>query len=1094
MRALLSRTVPAFVLLCVAVFGANTALAAQPQLGRVNVAVPARAEAGATFAITLTLPRGTAAVEGRVLVDSNAAEVVGLAPMGGGAALTPAEITGGYAFAAYNLRGSLPQLKVAVVSHVSGRVALNVVIDAAADAAGRRLPLATSVAGATSVGLSNVTFAAPVGLAAAPHGALRPAMSVRDVVADGIVGKLDLDEVTAAWDDAHANDASCTALRESAADVNNDGCIDVVDLQVVAAARGQRLAGTLLRPSSDTFALLTTTPRASSTASSSAANAVAAGTFVVNSTLDTVDAQADDGICADSKGRCTLRAAITSANWSHGPNRIEFNLDGAAPVLIQMDPNLPGLLLNDRSGGTTIDGYTQPGSKVNTADNVSNAVPGIQLRGTGKTPRLVALRIVSAGNIVRGIAFNNNYRAIVIEEADAHENQILGNWFGFSGPGTMTQYNGHYNMWIADGANHNVVGTPALADRNVSGGAIKGLAMYGPGTDFNTIQNNVFCITPNGASPAECAVGIDFSFGPKHNLIGGTGAHERNVFGRTRQQGIEFAHGVDKGADLTWVTAYNSIINNWVGFRADGSYNADYRSGWVAPRDGANDSNGINLSDCTSFNVAEGNFVGSVFDGVNIMWDNETGNEVRNNTIGVSPLGQAAPLARYGINVRNAAHGHTIVGNIIKNAGTYGIALIQKDDAAIEISRNIITDMAGRAIFLTSGANGGVQPPQINSATAIAVGGKAAAGATVEVFLASRAAGSNGLPVQYVGSATANGTGNWNLPVALSVGQVVTALQTTVSNNSSALANNVTLGKGGAVVAPVANFTASQQSGTLRESFTDTSTGGAATSWAWTFGDGATSTAQSPSHTYASAGTYSVNLTATNSAGSSTITKSVVVSGTAPTAYAADAFGRTVSNGWGSASTGGAYTVTGSASNYKVVNGVGDMLLTQPNSNASAILYGVTARDVDLKFRFTVDNAPTGGNVMVYAATRRTSSGEYRPRISLNADGTASISVSKLVGTTETRIGSAVVVPGVTVAAGSYIWFRAQVVGSGTTTIRVKAWTQGQAEPGSWQLTVTDTESALQVAGNVGFRLYMSSSVTDAPIQVGFDDYSVNPS
>ncbi|NIP81613.1 MAG: PKD domain-containing protein, partial [Gemmatimonadetes bacterium] len=44
--------------------------------------------------------------------------------------------------------------------------------------------------------------------------------------------------------------------------------------------------------------------------------------------------------------------------------------------------------------------------------------------------------------------------------------------------------------------------------------------------------------------------------------------------------------------------------------------------------------------------------------------------------------------------------------------------------------------------------------------------------------------------------------------------------------------------------------------------FTDTSTDsdGSIASWSWDFGDGATSTAQHPSHTYAAGGTYTVSL------------------------------------------------------------------------------------------------------------------------------------------------------------------------------------------------------------------------------------------
>ncbi|MCB0599353.1 MAG: PKD domain-containing protein [Lewinellaceae bacterium] len=66
-------------------------------------------------------------------------------------------------------------------------------------------------------------------------------------------------------------------------------------------------------------------------------------------------------------------------------------------------------------------------------------------------------------------------------------------------------------------------------------------------------------------------------------------------------------------------------------------------------------------------------------------------------------------------------------------------------------------------------------------------------------------------------------------------------------------------------------------------SFTDLSTflpGNAITSWSWSFGDAGTSTAQNPSHTYLSPGTYNVTLTVANAAGcQATIVKPVAVAG-----------------------------------------------------------------------------------------------------------------------------------------------------------------------------------------------------------------------
>ncbi|HEB88807.1 MAG TPA: PKD domain-containing protein, partial [Deltaproteobacteria bacterium] len=59
--------------------------------------------------------------------------------------------------------------------------------------------------------------------------------------------------------------------------------------------------------------------------------------------------------------------------------------------------------------------------------------------------------------------------------------------------------------------------------------------------------------------------------------------------------------------------------------------------------------------------------------------------------------------------------------------------------------------------------------------------------------------------------------------------------------------------------------------GPLAVQFTDTSTGVPPTSWMWDFGDGTTSTAQNPAHTYTSIGAYTVTFTATNAFGSDTI-------------------------------------------------------------------------------------------------------------------------------------------------------------------------------------------------------------------------------
>ncbi len=80
--------------------------------------------------------------------------------------------------------------------------------------------------------------------------------------------------------------------------------------------------------------------------------------------------------------------------------------------------------------------------------------------------------------------------------------------------------------------------------------------------------------------------------------------------------------------------------------------------------------------------------------------------------------------------------------------------------------------------------------------------------------------------------------------------------------------------------APSASFSVSTSSGVapLPVAFTDTSSGGAPTSWLWDFGDGSVAATARPHHTYADAGSYTVRLTVSNAGGASTASRQVTVS------------------------------------------------------------------------------------------------------------------------------------------------------------------------------------------------------------------------
>ncbi len=87
--------------------------------------------------------------------------------------------------------------------------------------------------------------------------------------------------------------------------------------------------------------------------------------------------------------------------------------------------------------------------------------------------------------------------------------------------------------------------------------------------------------------------------------------------------------------------------------------------------------------------------------------------------------------------------------------------------------------------------------------------------------------------------------------------------------------------------APVASFSGTPTSGSvpLTVQFTDASTGGTPTAWAWDFQDDGIvdSALQNPSFTYAAQGTYSVRLTVSNPAGSNSLLRTSYITVGAPT-------------------------------------------------------------------------------------------------------------------------------------------------------------------------------------------------------------------
>jgi PKD repeat protein len=292
--------------------------------------------------------------------------------------------------------------------------------------------------------------------------------------------------------------------------------------------------------------------------------------------------------------------------------------------------------------------------------------------------------------------------------------------------------------------------------------------------------------------------------------------------------------------------------------------------------------------------------------------------------------------------------------------------------------------------------------------------------------------------------------------------------------------------------APTAAFTSSVNNlGATFDGSGSADPDGTIASYAWDFGDGTTGAGVKPAHTYGAGGTFPVTLTVTDNGGAATsITNPVTVAPAPAGVFASDEFGRTLAAGWGTADQGGAWTVAGSTSNFAVGAGAGTIKLAAAGAGPTVWLNGVAQADVDTTVDVKLDKAATGGGTYFSLAERRTGTNDYRLKVRAIAGGTVSAQLTKVVGGTETAVGNAVNVAGLTFNAGDTLRLRFQVSGTGTATLSGKVWKVGSTEP-AWQVTGTDGTAGLQTAGGVGLVPYLSGSSTNAPVTVTVDNLTM---
>ncbi len=203
-------------------------------------------------------------------------------------------------------------------------------------------------------------------------------------------------------------------------------------------------------------------------------------------------------------------------------------------------------------------------------------------------------------------------------------------------------------------------------------------------------------------------------------------------------------------------------------------------------------------------------------------------------------------------------------------------------------------------------------------------------------------------------------------------------------------------------------------------------------------------------------------------------------------ALAADKMARTVKSGWGSATTGGAYTAY-PATAGAVANGVASLVSPGPGASSSMTLGAVKASDVESSIDVALPSLPASGSkVYISHFVRGQANSSYVVMLIVGADGKSELVLERKKGSVETKFKT---VTGPQVKAGQAVTLKISAVGTTSVQLGAKAWTSSTTEPTKWMAQATDSASArISTAGPVGVALYASASGKVTP--ANFDNLS----
>ena len=661
-------------------------------------------------------------------------------------------------------------------------------------------------------------------------------------------------------------------------------------------------------------------------------------TFTVTVTSDGGDANVGNGICADSNGDCTLRAAIEEADATTATDTIAFHIPGSGPHTIQPGSELP--VINET---VIIDGSTEPDF---------SGTPIIELDGTNAGAGAEGLDIDAANSIIRGLVINRFDDDGIDIDSGPTGILIQGNYIGTNITGTVALGNSNDGIDIDGSGSHTIGGTAADAGNVISGNGGHGIKLADDATDSNVIQGNLIGTDVNGTVDLGNSYKGIFIKNGDNNTIGGTATGAGNLISGNGHDGIELEAGasgnVVQGNKIgTDINGTADLGNGDRGIELDDA--PDNTIGGTATGAGnlisGNSDDGIGLKDPTSTgNLIQGNYIGTNITGTAALGNSGDGiyvfDDAGDNTIGGTAAGAGNLISGNtddGIDLDPGTTDMVIQGNKIGTNAT-ATAALSNDDEGVTLGNaddnliggnspaegNTIAYQGAQGVYLDSsstgnsiransifsntllgidlrpagltsndsgdsdtGANNLQNYPVLSSATtnntATTITGtlNSTANVTFTVdFYGNEVcdASGNGEGQYYLGSDTVvtDGSGDVSFVKVFPLGAVDNPILTATATDPDGNTSEFSACTTATLI-PTAAFWATPDSGQLPHTVVFTNTSSYATSYLWDFGDGSsTSTATHVSHTYVQTGTFTATLTASNG-GLSHVAQHVIV-------------------------------------------------------------------------------------------------------------------------------------------------------------------------------------------------------------------------